>query len=111
MVMVMVMVMVMGTYLTKAVIITYQFDREKKLKDEGVGGLQGVLGQIKPSEFQVKIIIIIMMRMMMVNGDDDDDSDDDCNDDDDDDHDDDNVHRTHSWPSSRLFLGATLLIS
>jgi hypothetical protein len=28
------------------------FDREKKLKDEGVGGLQGVLGQIKPSEFQ-----------------------------------------------------------
>ena len=43
----------------------FQFDREKKLKDEGLGGLQGVLGQIKPSEFQVKIMIRLVIMMMM----------------------------------------------
>ena len=44
----------------------FQFDREKKLKDEGLGGLQGVLGQIKPSEFQVKIMIRLVIMMMMM---------------------------------------------
>ena len=47
--------------------MVFQFDREKKLKDEGIGGLQGVLGQIKPSEFQVIIFIFPdMMRMIII---------------------------------------------
>ena len=46
-------------------IMIFQFDREKKLKDEGVGGLQGVLGQIKPSEFQVILIFVFMMMIIL----------------------------------------------